>query len=116
MKDNNAEALLLSNASLEDLIKMKIEKEFMEDLKKSKEPIKQKIYTNINEVPKSKIFSQYSVYRYFNRETGCETFINGVQAEALIGLQNNIREKMLKGELNAFTTDNAYIKFEKAEF
>jgi len=34
----------------------------------------------------------------------------------LIGLQNNIREKMLKGELNAFTTDDAYIKFDKAVF
>ena len=38
------------------------------------------------------------------------------EAEALIGLQNNVREKMLKGELNAFTADNVYIKFEKAEF
>ena len=37
MKNNEAEALLLSNASLDDLIKMKIEKEFMADLKKSKE-------------------------------------------------------------------------------
>ena len=37
MKNSDAEALLLSNASLEDLIKMKIEKEFMNDLKKSKE-------------------------------------------------------------------------------
>ena len=45
-----------------------------------------------------------------------ETFVNGIQADALIGLQNNIREKILKGELNAFTTDEAYIKFEKAVF
>jgi len=56
------------------------------------------------------------VYKYFNRNTKCESFINGIQAEALIGLQNNIREKMLKGELNAFTTDDAYIKFDKAVF
>ena len=37
MKNSDAEEMLLKNASLEDLIKMKIEKEFMEDLKKSKE-------------------------------------------------------------------------------
>ena len=67
-------------------------------------------------MPKDKIFSKYATFRYFNRNTGCETFINGIQAEALIGLQNNIREKMLKGELSAFTFDDAYIKFEKAEF
>lgn len=34
MKNSDVEEMLLKNASLEDLIKMKIEKEFMEDLKK----------------------------------------------------------------------------------
>ena len=123
MKNSDAEALLLSNASLEDLIKMKIEKEFMndlkkffEDLKKSKEKPIPKTYTNIKDLSKDKIFSKYSIYKFFNRKTGCETFINGIQADALIGLQTNVRSKMLKGELNAFTTDDAYIKFEKAEY
>lgn len=116
MKNSDAEALLLNNASLEDLIKMKIEKEFMNDLKKSKEKPIPKTYTNIKDLPKDKIFSEYSIYKFFNRKTGCETFINGIQADALIGLQTNVRSKMLKGELNAFTTDDAYIKFEKAEY
>lgn len=116
MKNKDAEEMLLNNASLEDLIKMKIEKEFMEDLKKSKEKPKQKVYKNIKDVPKDKIFSKNSTYRYFNRNSKCETFINGVQAEALIGVQNHIREKMLNGDLNAFTTDDAYIKFDKAVF
>ena len=47
MKNNDEEALLLNNASLEDLIKMKIEKEFMEDLKKSKEKPEKQILTEI---------------------------------------------------------------------
>lgn len=116
MKSNDAEEMLLKNASLEELIKMKIEKEFMDDLKNSKEVPKTKVYTDIKELPKEKIFSKESVFKYFNRNTKCESFINGIQAEALIGIQNNIREKMLKGELSAFTTDEAYIKFEKAVF
>ena len=116
MKNNEAEALLLNDKSLEDLINMKIEKEFMANMRKSKEKPGAKQYTIFSELPKDKIFSQYSVYRYFNRNTGCETFINGIQAEALIGVQNHIRAKMLSGELNAFTTDDAYIKFERAEF
>ena len=37
-------------------------------------------------------------------------------AEGLIGIQNNVREKVLRGELSAFTTDDVYVKFEKAEF
>lgn len=116
MKNNEAEERLLNNASIEDLIKMKIEKEFMEDLKKSKQKVVPKTYTDIKDVPLDKIFSKCSVFRYFNRNTKCETFVNGVQADALIGIQNNVREKMLKGQLDAFTTESAYVKFEKAVF
>jgi hypothetical protein len=115
MKNNDIEQMLMNNASLDELIKIKIEQEFMSDLKKSKNvPIK-KVYTLIKDVPSGKIFSKEAVFRHFNRNSKCETLINGVQAEALIGLQNNVREKMLKGELSAFTTDNAYVKFEKVE-
>lgn len=116
MKNHEVEERLLNNASLDELIKMKIEKEFMEDMKKSKEKIPTKTYTNIKDLPSDKIFSKFSVFRYFNRNTKCETFVNGIQADALIGIQNNVREKMLKGELNAFTTETAYVKFEKAVF
>lgn len=115
MKQNDVEQMLLNNASLEDLIKMKIEKEFMADLENAKHKPQKKVYTEIKDVPKDIIFSKNSIYKYFNRNTKCESFISGVQAEALIGLQNNVREKMYKGKLSAFTTDDAYIKFEKAE-
>ena len=116
MKNNEAEERLLNNASIEDLIKMKIEKEFMEDLKKSKQKVLPKTYIDIKDVPQDKIFSKCSVFRVFNRNTKCETFVNGIQADALIGIQNNVREKMLKGQLDAFTTESAYVKFEKAVF
>ena len=110
----NDEELLLGK-SIDELIKMKIEQEFMNDIKKSKEKPKKKVITNIKNMPKEKIFSKYAVFRCFNRDTKCESFINGVQAEAMIGTQNNIRSKILNGELSSFTTENAYIKFEKAE-
>lgn len=111
---NNEEEMLLNGKTLDELIKLKIEQEFMEDLKKSKEKPKPKIILKIKDVPKEKIFSKDTVYRYFNRNTKCETFINGVQAEALTGTQNHVREKILNGELSAFTTNDAYIKFERA--
>lgn len=110
----NEEELLLGK-SLDDLIKMKIEQEYMDEIKKMKEKPKKKIYTDIKALPEGKIFSKEAVFRYYNRDTKCESFINGVQAEAMLGIQNNIRQKILHGELSAFTTDNAYIKFEKAE-
>ena len=115
-KNDNIEEMLLSGASLDDLIRMKIEAEFKDEIKKSKEQKanrQKREYTKINEVPKEYIFSKDAVYKFYNRDTKLETYINGIQAEALIGLQNNIRQKMLNGELSTFSTDNAYIKFEK---
>ena len=116
MKNNDAEQILLNNASLEDLINMKIEEEFAQDLKKANEKPKITLAKEIKDVPREFVFSKNSIYRIFNRNSKTETFINGVQADSLLGIQNNIREKMLKGELSAFVTDEAYVKFEKAEF
>lgn len=33
----------------------------------------------------------------------------------MLGIQNSIREKIYKGELSAFTTEDAYVKFEKID-
>lgn len=115
-KSQNIEEMLLTGASLDDLIRMKIEAEFkseIENAQKEKISNNKKIYTEIKDVPKELIFSKLAIYKLFNRTTKQETFINGVQAEALIGLQNNVREKFLNGEMSAFSTDEAYVKFEK---
>lgn len=112
-KEEDIEQILLSNASLDELIKMKIEKEFKSELDKANKKPQIKTVTDISKVPQNKIFSKDAVYRLFNRNTKSETFINGIQAEAMLGIQNSIREKIYKGELSAFTTENAYVKFEK---
>ena len=116
MKNNDVEDMLLNSASLDELIRRKFEMEFKEDLEKSKHKEALKTYLNIKEVPQNKIFSKDSVFRYFSKKQMSETFINGIQADALIGLQDSVRSKMLKGELSAFTTGDAYVKFEKAIF
>lgn len=115
-KSQNIEEMLLTGASLDDLIRMKIESEFKNEIanaKKGKNYNNSKIYTEIKDVPKDLIFSKQAIYRLFNRNSKQETFINGVQAEAMIGLQDSIRTKFLNGELSAFSTDEAYVKFEK---
>lgn len=115
-KDEDIEEMLLSHASLDDLIKMKIEAEFKDEIKRAKEEAAKKevkIYTKINEAPQKYIFSKYAVYKFYNRKTKLETYINGIQAEALLGLQTNIRNKILNGEMSTFSTDDAYVKFEK---
>ena len=115
-KNNDIEEILLTGTSLDDLIRMKIESEFRNEIANTKAPnsTNKKIYTEIKDIPKELIFSKNATYRVFNRNTKLETFINGIQADALIGLQNNIRTKLLNREISAFSTDDTYIKFEKA--
>ncbi|HIS35946.1 TPA: hypothetical protein IAC10_04870 [Candidatus Scatousia excrementigallinarum] len=114
-KEEDLEQILLNNASLDELIKMKIEKEFKSELVKAYKKPHKKTITDISKVPKGMVFSKQAVFKHFNRRTKSETFINGVQAEAMLGIQNSIREKIYKGELSAFTTEDAYVKFEKID-
>ena len=115
MKNKDKEEMLFSGASLEDLIKMKIENELNEELAKSHKKLEKKVYVELSEVPKELIFSTKSTWRLFNRRNKTETFINGIQAEALIGLEHSVREKISQGLLGAFATDEAYVKFERAQ-
>ncbi len=111
-KDDDMEQMLLNNTSLDELIKMKIENEFQSEIEQSKNKPEKTLINDISQVPKRLIFSKQSVFKVFNRNTKTETYINGVQAEAMLGIQNSVREKIYNGELGAFTTDDAYVKFE----
>ena len=111
--ENKVEERLLSHASLDELIKMKMEEEMQKEVEKSKRTPQKRVETDISKVPKDLIFSKSAVYKMFNTKNKTETFINGMQAEALLGVQNNIPEKIKNGEMDAFSTDYAYIKFEK---
>jgi len=113
--EQDLEQRLLSHASLDELIKMKMEEELKAEFDKAKEMPKSVIITDISKVPTKLIFSKQAVYKIFNRLNKTETYINGMQAEAMLGLQNSIREKIKSGQMDAFSTDSAYVKFEKIE-
>lgn len=115
MKNNDLEEKLLNNASLDELIKMKMEQEVYEELEKSKLQPKKEMIKDIEKVPTELIFSKKAVYKMFNRINKSETYLNGVQAEALLGLQNTVRDKMNAGLMSAFSTEDAYVKFEYVE-
>jgi len=113
--EKDIERRLLSHASLDELIKMKMEEELKAEFEKAKESPKIDIITDISKVPTHLIFSKQAVYKIFNRINKTETYLNGLQAEAMLGLQNSIREKIKSGQMDAFSTDCAYVKFEKIE-
>ena len=109
MKD--IEQVLLSDTSFDELIKLKIDQEFKP--KQTTNKYKSKLFTEIKDVPREKIFSKNTIFRVYNRKNLTQTCINGIQAEALLGIQTDIREKILSGTLTSFSTDDAYVKFEK---
>lgn len=112
---NDYEQRLLSHASLDELIKMKMEQELQAELDKINEKPQKQIVTDIAKVPKELIFSKQAVFKIFNRINKTETYLNGLQAEAMLGVQNAVREKIRSGQLDVFSTDTAYVKFEKIE-
>ena len=109
------EQRLLNHASLDDLIKIKMEQEINEEFKKSEKPLVKRKIVNIAEVPVDLIFSKAAIYKVFNRVNKVQTFINGVQAESMLGMQNNVRTKLKAGLIDAFSTETAYVKFEQIE-
>lgn len=113
--EKEIEQKLLSQSSLDELIKIKMEEELKKEIEKAKEKPSKKIITDVSKVPAGFIFSKHATYRMFNRTNKCETFLNGIQAEALLGLQTNVREKIKNGQTDAFSTETAYVKFEYVE-
>lgn len=112
---NDYEQRLLSHASLDELIKMKMEQELQAELDKLNETPKKQVVKDITKVPPALIFSKKAVFKIFNRINKTETYLNGLQAEAMLGVQNAIREKIRSGQLDVFSTDTAYVKFEEIE-
>jgi len=114
-EESEIEQRLLSQTSLDELIKMKMEEELQAELQKAQEKQEVQIVTDISKVPTNMIFSKKSVFKLFHRINKTQTYINGVQAESMLGLQNTLREKIKSGQMDAFSTDIAYVKFQKIE-
>ena len=115
-EDKEIEQKLLKEVSLDELIKQKMEEELAAEMEKARTVPKKQVITEISKVPKEMIFSKKAIYKIFNKVNKTESFLNGLQAEALLGLQNSVRAKIRAGEMDAFSTDNAYVKFEKVVF
>lgn len=112
-ESDEQEQRLLKSASLDELIKRKMEEELKTEIEKAKIIPKKETITDISKAPQNLIFSKNAVFKLFNRNTKTETYINGIQAESLLGMQNSTREKIKSGKIDAFSTEYAYIKFEK---
>lgn len=114
MKDINnsdAEKMLLTGKSIDELIQMKIQQDYKAIQEKIKNVPKVRKIENISEVPKSLIFSKQSVYKVFNKTNGTESLVNGIQAEAMLGMQESVRDSLLAGRIGAFISGDSYVEF-----
>ncbi|HNW26656.1 MAG TPA: hypothetical protein PLG15_00140 [Candidatus Gastranaerophilaceae bacterium] len=114
-EEKEIEQKLLSEVSLDELIKKKMEEEIKHEFEISKQKPQKNLITDITKVPPHLIFSKAAIYKIFNRLNKTQTFINGIQAEAMLGLQNSLRDKIRLGQIDAFSTQDAYVKFEGVE-
>lgn len=109
------EEILIKNKSLDELIKIKMQEELKNAFNKRLGIKSKKRIENIKDVPAGKIFSKQAVFKVFNKSTQLETLINGLQAEAMLGMQNDIRNQLLKCEIDVFSTETLFVKFEYIE-
>lgn len=109
------EELLCKNTSMDELIKMKMQEELKNAFQRRIGISNKKRINNIKDVPKNKLFSKQTVFKVFNKDTQIETLVNGLQAEALVGMQADVRAKLLNSETDIFLTDNLFVKFEYLE-
>lgn len=110
-----AEEILMKNKSLDELIKMKMQEELKNAFNNRVGNNSRVLITDIKNVPDGKIFTKKATFKVFNKDTKIETLINGLQAEALIGMQDEVREKFRRKETDIFSTDNLFVKFESIE-
>ena len=109
------EEILLKNKSIDELIRIKLQEELKNAFNMRVGKQSKTIIRDIKKVPADKIFTKKAVFKVFNRETHVETMVNGLQAEALIGMQNDVREKFKNKETDIFSTDTLFVKFDSIE-
>ena len=110
-KNQDIEQVLLSGSSIDELIKKKIDSQISEEMKAAKVKPDKTLITDFSSIDPKDVFSKETTYLVFNRNTKQESFINGIQAESLIGIQPLVREKLVKKQTDSFLTDNYYVKF-----
>ena len=113
--NKDKEEMLLKGLSLDELIAKKIEEDYKNLLKEVRKPVSISKITDLENLPPDVIFSKKSVFKTFNKTTRTESYINGLQAEGLLGLQKDTREALISGKTKSFISGDTYVEFLWAE-
>lgn len=102
---NNLDDILFDNN-----LKEKMHKEIVEKSKEIKH-IDTKKKKNIKDLSPEEIFSANTIWKIYNRKTNIHSFINGIQAEGYIGMQDEIRHLIISYQSDCFLVDDFFIEF-----
>jgi len=113
--NKDKEEMLLTGKSLDELIAIKIEEDYKNMLKEAQKPLKATQITDVKKLKPEVIFSKKAVFKTFNKTTKTESFITGLQAEGMLGLQNDTRQALCSGKIKSFISGDTYVEFLWAE-
>jgi hypothetical protein len=111
LNDKNIENRLLENEDIDGLIAKKISQNVRNEIEAAKINKKTVTVDDFHKVPVNKIFDAKAIYVVFNRKTQTESFINGIQADSLIGLNQSIRNNLKSKFTDNFTLSEYYVRF-----
>ncbi len=114
-KNKEIENILLNGSAYDEMVKNKVEQDFVKELENHKKQQNKKYITDIKKAPKNKLFTKDAVFEVLNKDSKTKSYVNGIQAEGYLGTQNSDRAKLLSGESDAFVCGNCYVKFVKVK-
>ena len=109
--NKDKEEMLLKGMTLDELITKKIEEDYKNLLKEVKKTVRVTKITEPKEITPDLIFSKKSVFKTFNKTSKTESYINGLQAEGMLGLQKEARDALISGKAKSFISGDTYVEF-----
>lgn len=115
MREENIKSILLSEESLDELINRRMEAD-IERRKQEREAERARGNCEIEDIKQlsaKEILSKEATYLVYTKDSGEETYLNGIQINGILGLECEIRRKLTSGEISGFSTGGYHAKFVK---
>ena len=94
------------------LIEKNLKEKIKEEMKAAKErPENEKKELKFENMTEKELFSQRALWKVFNRRNYTNSIINGFQAEAFLGGNDNLRAEILNHKTDCFLANHLYIEF-----
>ncbi|MDD3150847.1 MAG: hypothetical protein PHV68_08430 [Candidatus Gastranaerophilales bacterium] len=115
MSKNSKSDLNNYSEQIDALIGQKISEKIAYEMAQANKKDVPKIIKDFYKVPSDLLFTKNTIFMLFNRKTGLKSFINGTQADSIIGIYNDIRQNLVNKVVSNFTAGEYYVEFASAK-